>query len=289
MDLVWIYIASTRGFKSQAGDAGADSEVFTESKEFVANPNPPCGMRAKMGALDFDSSFSQAEAMGVGNTLEDGSFEALIFQVNRDGGGQCTCEYNTVGQPDKFKFCKTLINPPGQNGIWPQDRVNHTAKFQLPRDTTCRGGMFKDKCLIRIRCGEFLRFGGCLAIKTPASPHKLQLKVVIGGKTSMKTKPDLPRNDVSSIAQKVFNTLKAKGAFVPISSGRYKRSPAMHIHALQHVRTLGVTPLKSNFDSMADEISFKVIELMRANKVFLVAKKAKSILKDYRDSTSAER
>jgi hypothetical protein len=98
--------------------------------------------------------WSLAEANGVATTASDGSFEALIFQVNRDGGGSCTCEYDTVsdesnilprvsfvesgchiqtGTAKSWNRCKTLVNPPGIQGMWQSDRTNHTAKFQMPR------------------------------------------------------------------------------------------------------------------------------------------------------------
>ncbi|KAH9467805.1 hypothetical protein Pst134EA_011428 [Puccinia striiformis f. sp. tritici] len=179
---------------NEPGDAGADAVFFSPRVEYVANPQYPCGQLVTMPkGLDIKSHLAQAEAKGVATTAADGSFEALIFQVNRDGGGSCTCEFDPTGTATSWNRCKTLVNPPGIQGMWQSDRTNHTAKFQLPSSTVCRGGVFQDKCLMRIRCGWMLRFGGCFALKTPSSPRPLQLKVSNGGSSSVSNgafKPD---------------------------------------------------------------------------------------------------
>lgn len=41
--------------------------------------------------------------MGVAEIGANGTFETQIFQVNRDGGGGCTCEFNTVSLIMKFQ------------------------------------------------------------------------------------------------------------------------------------------------------------------------------------------
>ncbi|POV99334.1 hypothetical protein PSTT_13851 [Puccinia striiformis] len=210
---------------NEPGDAGADAVFFSPRVEYVANPQYPCGQLVTMPkGLDIKSHLAQAEAKGVATTAADGSFEALIFQVNRDGGGSCTCEFDPTGTATSWNRCKTLVNPPGIQGMWQSDRTNHTAKFQLPSSTVCRGGVFQDKCLMRIRCGEHAPEqreinAGCyvlvdvFALKTPSSPRPLQLKVSNGGSSSVS-------NGIDSAAAKVFEAMKSKGALTPLSNAK---------------------------------------------------------------------
>lgn len=249
----------------QPGDAGADAVYFSPRVEWLPNPKYPCGQLATLpNGLDFLSYLSQAEADGVATTAADGSFEALIFQVNRDGGGSCTCEYDPTATAKSWNRCKTLINPPGIQGMWQSDRTNHTAKFQMPSSTVCRGGAFKDKCLMRIRCGWKLRFGGCFALKTPSSPRPLQLKVANSRSSSGSI-------SVDSVAQEIYGALSAKGALVPASNVKKSK---------KHHRS---TDLESSMEltSQVDAVAAKVIQLMKQHHMKLVEQKASIVAKSF--------
>lgn len=252
----------------QPGDAGADAVFFSRKVEYVANPQFPCGQLAILpNGVDIPSALAQAEASGVATSAPDGSFEALIFQVNRDGGGQCTCEYDTTATAKSWQRCKTLLNPPGIQGMWPNDRKNHTAKFQLPSSTICRGGAFQDKCIIRLRCGWKLRFGGCFAMKTPSSPKPLRLMVAGGQSTTSSN-----GGNAASLAAQVFSIMQAKGALV-------RQSKTQRQRVVQ----------KKTFQSASisvDSIAAKVIELIASANMRVKADKATIVAKSYRPANS---
>jgi len=253
----------------QPGDAGGDAVYFSPHVEWVPNPRFACGQLATLPkGLDIQSSLSQAEAEGVATTAPDGSFEALIFQVNRDGGGACTCEYDTTGTAKSWNRCKTLVNPPGIQGMWQSDRTNHTAKFQMPTSTVCQGGVFKDKCLMRIRCGWKLRFGGCFAMKTPSSPPPLQLRVVGGTSSS-------PSNSVDSLAARIYETLRSQGAIAPVVK-----------KLLKHHRSIELERRADQRTSQVDAVAAKVIQLMKQNNMALVVQKAQAVANSNKDSYS---
>ncbi|WAR54624.1 hypothetical protein PtB15_4B241 [Puccinia triticina] len=255
----------------QPGDAGADAVFFTPHVEYVANPQYPCGKLVTLPkGLDIKSHMAQAEAAGVATTAADGSFEALIFQVNRDGGGSCTCEFDPSGTATSWNRCKTLVNPPGIQGMWQSDRTNHTAKFQMPSSAVCQGGVFKDKCLMRIRCGWKLRFGGCFALKTPSSPRPLQLKVVGGGSSPASA-------SIDSLAQKVFNTMQAKGALQPLGGTK---------PVLKHHRSIDAESRSTQRSAPVDAIAQKVILLIKQHQMKVVQPKAVMVAKSYSSSSS---
>jgi len=250
----------------QPGDAGADAVYFSPHVEWVPNPKFPCGQLATLPkGLDFQSFLSQAEAEGVATTAADGSFEALIFQVNRDGGGSCTCEYDPTATAKSWNRCKTLVNPPGIQGMWQSDRTNHTAKFQMPSSTICRGGVFKDKCLMRIRCGWKLRFGGCFALKTPSSPSPLRLKVANGRSSSGSI-------NVNSVAAQIYGALSSKGALVPDSKAKL---------SAKHHRSTDLELGSSQQASQVDAVAAQVIQLMKQHHVKLVQQKANIVAKSF--------
>ncbi|EFP86374.1 hypothetical protein PGT21_030346 [Puccinia graminis f. sp. tritici] len=250
----------------QPGDAGADAPFFSPHVEYVPNPQHPCGELVTLPkGLDVQSHMSQAEASGVATTASDGSFEALIFQVNRDGGGACTCEFDTTGTAKSWNRCKTLVNPPGIQGMWQSDRTNHTAKFQMPSSTVCRGGVYKDKCLMRIRCGWKLRFGGCFALKTPSSPQPLKLKVTGGGSSASSS-------NVDSMAAKIFQNMQAKGALKP--TGGAKASPKQH-------RSADAASRADQNNSQVDAVASKVMQLIKQHNMKVVQPKAVMLAKSY--------
>lgn len=252
----------------QSGDAGGDAPYFSPSVQYVPNPKYPCGQIATLPqGIDIPSSLSQAEAEGVATVAADGSFEALIFQVNRDGGGMCTCEYDTSATAKSWQTCQTLINPPGIQGMWQSDRTNHTAKFQLPSSTVCRGGAFKDKCIVRIRCGFKLRFGGCVAVKTPSSPRPLQLKVV-GGAT----------NDLSSMAVKIYSAMRVKGAIIPASQAKLS-SKVVSKPATKNLPPSAASPI--------DAVALQVVRMIQTNNMRVVKQKAEIAAASVRRSLSS--
>lgn len=255
----------------EPGDAGADAVFFSPVVEYVANPKFPCGQLVILpNGVDIPSALAQAEADGVATSAPDGSFEAQIFQVNRDGAGECTCEYDTSATAKSWNKCKTLINPPGIDGMWQSDRTNHTAKFQIPSSTVCRGGAFKDKCIIRIRCGWKSRFGGCFALKTPSSPKPLQLKVLGSQSTSNSN-----GGDVASLAAKVFSVMQSSGALVPLSKAN-KRS--------NHKVTRRSNA--SGASAPVDLVAAKVIELIKSSNMRVKQDKAAIVAQAYITSSS---
>ncbi|PLW10644.1 hypothetical protein PCANC_17810 [Puccinia coronata f. sp. avenae] len=145
--------------------------------------------------------------------------------------------------------------------MWQSDRTNHTAKFQMPSSTVCQGGVFKDKCLMRIRCGWKLRFGGCFVMKTPSSPPPLQLRV-LGGTSSP------PSNSVDSLAARVFDNLRSQGAIAPV------------VKKLSKHRSMELERRADLSTSQVDAVAAKVIQLMKQNNMALVVQKAKAVLGD---------
>lgn len=262
-------------FKSQGLDAGADAPYFSKKIEWVENPQYPCGMNEQWGPLNIPAWLAQSEASGVATIGEDGKFETEIFQVNRDGGGECTCEFDTAAKGTNWQKCETLKNPPGIDGMWPVDRVNHTAIFQLPSGTSCGGGMFENKCIVRIRCGWKLRFGGCLALTTASSPAPLALQVVSSGGQTIANPSNgiLADSDFKAMAQQVFDAMKAKGMLVNKSAGYAKT----HKRKCNEGSSENETPsLMKRADSMPVQvdnhkstIAANVVLLMKSNNMVL--------------------
>ncbi|POW16215.1 hypothetical protein PSHT_06803, partial [Puccinia striiformis] len=247
---------------NEPGDAGADAVFFSPRVEYVANPQYPCGQLVTMPkGLDIKSHLAQAEAKGVATTAADGSFEALIFQVNRDGGGSCTCEFDPTGN----RYVMEPLQNVGQSPRNPRDVAKR------PHESYCEISIAQDKCLMRIRCGWMLRFGGCFALKTPSSPRPLQLKVSNGGSSSVS-------NGIDSAAAKVFEAMKSKGALTPLSNA--KRSTKQH-------RSSNIEERADQKSTQVDAVALKVISMMKEKKMGLVQQKATLVAKSFKNNSIA--
>ncbi|KAG0141529.1 hypothetical protein CROQUDRAFT_283937 [Cronartium quercuum f. sp. fusiforme G11] len=251
-------------FMWQGRDAGADAPVFWPKIEYVENPPHACGETEQWGPLNIPAWLGQSEASGVATVGIDGKFETQIFQVNRDGAGECTCEVNTDATATSWNKCTTLVNPPGIKGMLPVDRVNHTAVFQLPPNTVCKGGYFGDKCIVRIRCGWKLRFGGCLAIRTAQSPSPKVLSVGSCANSSAELSSsgvDLTESDITALAMQVLEALKAKGKVTTscnsneLGGTSSASTTNTHMKRAQEELPLSETKLK--------HIAQKVVELLK--------------------------
>ena len=74
--------------------AGGDSGVFETGTD---DPSPACGSTPELGPIDIPAWMSQAEGDGLPAAYANMSVVVEGFQVNRDGGGPMSCEYNEVG------------------------------------------------------------------------------------------------------------------------------------------------------------------------------------------------
>ncbi|POV97216.1 hypothetical protein PSTT_15167, partial [Puccinia striiformis] len=234
---------------NEPGDAGADAVFFSPRVEYVANPQYPCGQLVTMPkGLDIKSHLAQAEAKGVATTAADGSFEALIFQVNRDGGGSCTCEFDPTG-PLRHG---TAANESKGCGKATARIILRNFNAQLDG---LPGGVFP----------------GQVFDANPLRPRPLQLKVSNGGSSSVS-------NGIDSAAAKVFEAMKSKGALTPLSNA--KRSTKQH-------RSSNIEERADQKSTQVDAVALKVISMMKEKKMGLVQQKATLVAKSFKNNSIA--
>lgn len=192
-----------------AGDAGGDSGVFQTGTD---HPNPACGSTPELGQVDVTSWLSQAEGSGLPAAYSNGSLVVTAFQVNRDGGGPMTCEYNEDATTKSFKPMIMTLNQAGNSGILPLVRVNSTVVMTFPSGAKCNGGWTKTACIVRCRTGVNKRFGGCFAAKLASS----NIPSLAAG--SGKGSTGLTTQQINQIAAAVFARMKSSGYVVSKSA-----------------------------------------------------------------------
>ncbi|KNZ54121.1 uncharacterized protein VP01_3039g1 [Puccinia sorghi] len=204
------------------GDAGGDSSIFQTGTD---TPSPPCGRTPELGPLDMIAWLGQAEERGLPAAYANMSVVIDAFQVNRDGGGPMSCEYNEDATGAAWKPMFMTLNQAGNSGIHNQVRTNETVVANFPPDAVCKGGWAANACIVRCRTGVNKRFGGCFAVKladsttaavttsaagSPSSPMEGAADIQAVGNNTLDLTPD----QVSSIAQQVILQMKEDGLVV---------------------------------------------------------------------------
>ncbi|EGF97723.1 uncharacterized protein MELLADRAFT_73701 [Melampsora larici-populina 98AG31] len=192
-----------------SGDAGGDSGVFQTGTD---HPNPACGSTPELGQVDVTSWLSQAEGSGLPAAYSNGSLVVTAFQVNRDGGGPMSCEYNEDATTKSFKPMTMTLNQAGNSGILPHVRVNSTVVMTFPSGAKCTGGWTQTACIVRCRTGVNKRFGGCFAAKL-ASSNSLSLASGSG-----KGSTGLTSQQINQIAAAVIAQMKSSGYVISKSA-----------------------------------------------------------------------
>ncbi|CAH7666642.1 secreted protein [Phakopsora pachyrhizi] len=186
----------------RSGDAGGDSTVFETGTD---NPSPACGRTPELGELDIPAWLSQAEGEGLPAAYSNGSIVAEAFQVNRDGGGPMSCEYNQDATATSWKSMFLTLNQAGNSGIYNVNRFNSTVVINFPQGAKCTGGWTGTACIVRCRTGVNKRFGGCFAAKLSSS----NLFTFIS-----KGSQSLSDAQLDVIAQKIVSQMKLEGLLV---------------------------------------------------------------------------
>jgi len=198
------------------GDAGGDSGIFQTGTN---NPSPSCGRTPELGPLDIPAWLEQAEGMGLPAAYANMSVVFEAFQVNRDGGGPMSCEYNEDATGATWKPMFMSLNQAGNSGIQNQVRTNETVVTNFLPGATCTGGWTGSACIVRCRTGVNRRFGGCFAVKladsssaavttSPAASMDIAADMqVFGNDTSVTGSPAAPMDSVADIEAAGNNTL----------------------------------------------------------------------------------
>lgn len=166
--------------RTGGGDTGADAAEFQATQ----NPNPACGVVAKLPGKRVDISYfmSQAVEAGVPSVFSNGSIPLTVFQVNRIGGGPMTCEYSSDATGNSWQPMDMTLNMLGNFGIESQENTKMTVVTTLRAGSRFTGGPSNDIGLVRCRAGTDGICGGCFAVQmsgqvtdasnggTPASP-----------------------------------------------------------------------------------------------------------------------
>ncbi|KAH9452232.1 hypothetical protein MJO28_008892 [Puccinia striiformis f. sp. tritici] len=219
--------------KGIAGDAGGDSTVFETGTD---NPTPACGRTPEFGPVDIPAWLSQAEGDGLPAAHANMSVVADAFQVNRDGGGPMSCEFNEDATAASWKPMVMILNQAGNSGIQNEARTNQTVVMSFPQGAKCTGGWSQAACIVRCRTGVNKRFGGCFAVKLSGSTSAavtLSTSVTsslldlasktndtnstpsVGSSTSQ-----LSDEQLSSIADQVVIQMKKQGLIVAASASQ---------------------------------------------------------------------
>lgn len=213
------------------GDAGGDSGIFQTGTD---DPSPPCGGTPELGPIDVVSWLDQAEGSGLPSAHANLSVVAEAFQVNRDGGGPMSCEYNEDATATTWKPMFMSLNQAGNSGIQNQVRTNETVVMNFPEGAKCTGGWTQTACIVRCRTGVNRRFGGCFAVKlADAVPYSavaaVNVKQVDTAESSLKlgddTALDLTEEQIILIANQVIIQMKKEGLVVLPSTSTSSTSP----------------------------------------------------------------
>ncbi|KAI9603200.1 hypothetical protein H4Q26_002517 [Puccinia striiformis f. sp. tritici PST-130] len=252
--------------KGIAGDAGGDSTVFETGTD---NPTPACGRTPEFGPVDIPAWLSQAEGDGLPAAHANMSVVADAFQVNRDGGGPMSCEFNEDATAASWKPMVMILNQAGNSGIQNEARTNQTVVMSFPQGAKCTGGWSQAACIVRCRTGVNKRFGGCFAVKLSGSTSAavtLSTSVTsslldlasktndtnstpsVGSSTSQ-----LSDEQLSSIADQVVIQMKKQGLIVAASASQ--TDDASSVTNLNVTRTFST--LASNSIRLEQHISFR--------------------------------
>lgn len=210
------------------GDAGGDSTVFETGTD---NPSPACGNTPEWGPLDIPAWLSQAEGLGLPAAYSNLSVVALSFQVNRDGGGPMSCEYNEDATATSWKPMFMTLDQAGNSGILPVQRHNATVVMNFPEGAVCRGGWTTTACIVRCRTGVNKRFGGCFAVKLADSVASGVMRDVsttdsLSNETdstvASSTATGITDDQMTTLVNQVIMQMKAKGLVLSSSTGETK-------------------------------------------------------------------
>ncbi|EEB95246.1 hypothetical protein MPER_05814, partial [Moniliophthora perniciosa FA553] len=116
----------------------------------------PCGATLQGGSIDIAQSFRVALQQGGGqlpSLSPNGSITMTIHQVNADGGGPFTAQFNADGTGRTWENAVVTQQVPGANGILRGGPVDSQFTAQLPANTVCTGGPNNNACIIRINNG----------------------------------------------------------------------------------------------------------------------------------------
>ncbi|KAA1065645.1 hypothetical protein PGT21_006083 [Puccinia graminis f. sp. tritici] len=245
--------------KGIPGDAGGDSGVFQTGTD---NPSPPCGRTPELGPIDIPAWLDQAEGSGLPAAYANMSVVVDAFQVNRDGGGPMSCEYNEDATATSWKPMFMSLNQAGNSGIQNQVRSNETVVMNFPEGAQCTGGWTQSACIVRCRTGVNKRFGGCFAVKLSGSSSaavstsldvdlspEISIKTVagvVGGEDTNSTSvvplvnPTLELTDeqISSIAEQVIIQMKKEGLILAASA-----APTGNISAVSNLNTTSLSEI----------------------------------------------
>lgn len=217
--------------KGIAGDAGGDSTVFETGTD---NPTPACGRTPEFGPLDIPAWLSQAEGGGLPAAYANMSVVADAFQVNRDGGGPMSCEFNEDATAASWQPMFMSLNQAGNSGIQNEVRTNQTVVMNFPQGAKCTGGWSQAACIVRCRTGVNKRFGGCFAVKLSGSPSTAVTTSVTASLLDSDSKANdtnsapsvgsstlqLSDEQISSIADQVIIQMKKEGLIVAASASQ---------------------------------------------------------------------
>lgn len=195
----------------EAGDGGADSGIFETGTD---NPNPPCGKTPELGNIDVASWLNQAEALGVPAAYANGSVMVGAFQINADGGGPMSCEYNQDATATSWNPMKMTLNQPGREGVRNLLLTNVTVVMDFPPNAVCDGGFTRSVCIVRCRTGVNKRFGGCFAVKLAGTESSFQRAVINPAAVNRA----LSTSEINAQAQSVVDSMKNQGLFVAASA-----------------------------------------------------------------------
>ncbi|KNZ55458.1 hypothetical protein VP01_2671g3 [Puccinia sorghi] len=252
--------------KGELGDvgktrhAGGDSGVFETGTD---DPSPACGSTPELGPIDIPAWMSQAEGDGLPAAYANMSVVVEGFQVNRDGGGPMSCEYNEVGAllscvviftlsccllttnhsnqdatATSWKPMFMTLNQAGNSGIQNQLRTNSTLVMNFPSDAKCIGGWTQTACIVRCRTGVRKRFGGCFAVKlsealertltttssAEANDAVLVARPAVTDGSSSSPSMDLSDEQMSLLANQVIIQMKNQGFVFASSSNSTERT-----------------------------------------------------------------
>lgn len=244
--------------KGIPGDAGGDSGVFQTGTD---NPSPPCGRTPELGPIDIPAWLDQAEGSGLPAAYANMSVVVDAFQVNRDGGGPMSCEYNDDATATSWKPMFMSLNQAGNSGIQNQVRSNETVIMNFPEGAQCTGGWTQSACIVRCRTGVNKRFGGCFAVKLSGSSSaavttsldvdlspQISIKTIAGGvgadanSTSLvplvNPTSELTDEQISSIAEQVIIQMKKEGLILAASA-----SPTGSASAVSNLNTTSLSEI----------------------------------------------
>lgn len=221
--------------KGELGDAGGDSGVFETGTD---DPSPACGSTPELGPIDIPAWMSQAEGDGLPAAYANMSVVVEGFQVNRDGGGPMSCEYNEDATATSWKPMFMTLNQAGNSGIQNQLRTNSTLVMNFPSDAKCIGGWTQTACIVRCRTGVRKRFGGCFAVKlsealertltttssAEANDAVLVARPAVTDGSSSSPSMDLSDEQMSLLANQVIIQMKNQGFVFASSSNSTERT-----------------------------------------------------------------